>query len=160
MVRPRLSSSFHCLWTVVFSLSWTFLVVTTWDHRLATIHSRHSQTHDSDINADGHRPIYSWAYTIYKKFLSSVCSWICVKVLKLMWLTNTHDTQASLVSSDRRLRYTGRTSTYVVCDAQHRWQWLACSFLQVVSPWFTRSSSATTTRWSPPKNGCPVLFRG
>ena len=35
-------------------------------------------------------------------------------------------------------------STTVVCDAQQRRQWLACPFLDVVHPWFTRSFSATT----------------
>ena len=43
---------------------------------------------------------------------------------------------------DRRLRCNGRPSTSDVCDSQQRGQWLACPFLDVVFPWFARSSSA------------------
>ena len=59
---------------------------------------------------------------------------------------------------DRCLHCNGRPSTSVICDAQRRQQWLACPFLDVVFPWFTRSYSPTTaiycflcahiTRWN------------
>ena len=47
--------------------------------------------------------------------------------------------------SDKPIHCDDCPLTSVVCDTHQRRQWLACSFVDVVLPWFTRSSSALTT---------------
>ena len=58
---------------------------------------------------------------------------------------NTRNAQASLRHSDRCLHYDDCSSTSVICDVQQWWHRLACPSLDVVLPWFRRSSSVMTT---------------
>ena len=58
-----------------------------------------------------------------------------------------------LEHSDRHLWCDGWQSVSVVCNAQQRWQWLACPLLDVVLPCLWRSSPAKTNFL------CSVQFR-
>ena len=58
--------------------------------------------------------------------------------------TKSHDARVSLGFSDRRLCRDRCPSIYLFRDVQQRRQSLPCPLLNVVFPWFTQSSLATT----------------
>ena len=86
---------------------------------------------------------------------------LCIS--KLVWMCKNYycttstcnDVLALFGYSDRRLRCNGCCPlTSVICDAQQRRQWLVFPFLDVVRPWYTLSSTATTTIYC----SCGMIF--